>query len=120
MQQMLENQVDEYYYLTLMNENYPHPDMPEGAAEGILKGMYLFREAAVSKKDKAPRVQLLGSGTILREVIAAAELKMPRALLDLALPRTPRARGLASPPRPRYLLCEMNLRNWCKHQFQTP
>ena len=57
---------------------------------------------------------------VRKSVIAAAELKMPRALLDLAWPRTPLARGLGIPPRPRYLLCAMNLRNWCKHQFQTP
>jgi pyruvate dehydrogenase E1 component len=73
MQRMLEDQVDEYYYLTLMNENYPHPDMPEGAAEGILKGMYLLKDAGKPKKGEL-RVQLLGSGTILREAIAAAEL----------------------------------------------
>ncbi len=73
MKQMLEDQVDEYYYLTLMNENYPHPDMPEGAAEGILKGMYLLKDAGKPKKGEL-RVQLLGSGTILREAIAAAEL----------------------------------------------
>jgi pyruvate dehydrogenase E1 component len=54
-----------------MNENYPHPGMPEGAEEGIIKGMYLLREG---DKGKGPRVQLMGSGTILREVIAAAEL----------------------------------------------
>jgi pyruvate dehydrogenase E1 component len=60
-----------YYYITVMNENYTHPAMPEGAREGILRGMYLFRE---SKEAKKPRVQLMGSGTILREVIAAAEL----------------------------------------------
>ncbi len=73
MQRMLEEQRDEYYYLTLMNENYTHPDMPEGAAEGILKGMYLFKDAGKPKKGEL-RVQLLGSGTILREAIAAAEL----------------------------------------------
>jgi len=55
-----------------MNENYEHPAMPEGVEQGIVKGMYLFREGAGDKK--APRVQLLGSGTILREVIAAADL----------------------------------------------
>ena len=65
---------DIYYYITVMNENYAHPAMPAGAEAGILKGMYLLREAATPKKDKAPKVQLLGSGTILREVIAAAEL----------------------------------------------
>ncbi|MCD9031163.1 pyruvate dehydrogenase (acetyl-transferring), homodimeric type [Luteimonas sp. Y-2-2-4F] len=73
MQRMLEEQVDEYYYITLMNENYPHPDMPEGAADGIIKGMYLLKDAGKPKKGEL-RVQLLGSGTILREAIAAAEL----------------------------------------------
>jgi len=56
-----------------MNENYPNPAMPEGAAADIIKGMYLFRAGAKGKA-KAPRVQLLGSGTIFREVIAAADL----------------------------------------------
>ncbi|HVK53311.1 MAG TPA: pyruvate dehydrogenase (acetyl-transferring), homodimeric type [Pseudoxanthomonas sp.] len=70
---MMEEQVDEYYYITLMNENYSHPDMPEGAAEGIIKGMYLLTDAGKPKKGEL-RVQLLGSGTILREAIAAAEL----------------------------------------------
>jgi pyruvate dehydrogenase E1 component len=60
-----------YYYLTLLNENYQHPAMPEGAADGIIKGMYRFQEAKIEGKH---RVQLLGSGSILREVIAAAEL----------------------------------------------
>src|SRR4249919_2126652 len=73
MQRMLEEQRDEYFYLTLMNENYTHPDMPEGAAEGIIKGMYLLKDAGKPKKGEL-RVQLLGSGTILREAIAAAEL----------------------------------------------
>ncbi|MGY0620592.1 pyruvate dehydrogenase (acetyl-transferring), homodimeric type [Lysobacter sp. A378] len=73
MQRMLAEQHDEYYYVTLMNENYVHPAMPEGSAEGIIKGMYLFQDAGKPKKDQL-RVQLLGSGTILREVIAAAEL----------------------------------------------
>ncbi len=79
---MLAEQEDVYYYITVMNENYAHPDMPAGCAEGIIKGMYLLREAGKSKgkeqgKSKAsriPRVQLLGSGTILRECLAAAEL----------------------------------------------
>ncbi|ABC28140.1 Pyruvate dehydrogenase complex, dehydrogenase (E1) component [Hahella chejuensis KCTC 2396] len=60
-----------YYYLTLMNENYEHPAMPEGAEEGILKGMYLFEEGA---KDGKARVQLLGCGAIFNEVRAAAKL----------------------------------------------
>jgi pyruvate dehydrogenase E1 component len=71
LRRMVTNQEDVYYYLTLMNENYEHPAMPEGAQEGILKGMYLLRE---SKAKHKLRVQLLGSGTILREVLAGAEL----------------------------------------------
>jgi pyruvate dehydrogenase E1 component len=73
MQRMLAEQRDEYYYITLMNENYPMPEMPEGSREGILKGMYLFKDAGKPKKGEL-RVQLLGSGTILREAIFAAEL----------------------------------------------
>jgi pyruvate dehydrogenase E1 component len=73
MQRMLDEQRDEYFYLTLMNENYAHPDMPEGAADGIVKGMYLLTDAGKPKKGEL-RVQLMGSGTILREAIAAAEL----------------------------------------------
>jgi pyruvate dehydrogenase E1 component len=71
LRRMLSEQEDVFYYLTLMNENYHHPAMPEGAPEGILRGMYLLRK---STKRKGPRVQLLGSGTILNEVLAAAEL----------------------------------------------
>ncbi len=70
---MLAEQEDVYYYITLMNENYQHPAMPSGAREGILRGMYLLRDAG-SSKNKAPRVQLFGSGAILREVEAAADL----------------------------------------------
>ncbi|MEX0958813.1 MAG: alpha-ketoglutarate dehydrogenase [Burkholderiales bacterium] len=77
MRRMLENQEDVFYYVTVMNENYPQPAMPEGVREGIVKGMYRIREAQ-KKKPRGPgadaRVQLLGSGTILREVLAAAEL----------------------------------------------
>ena len=73
LKRMYAEQQDVYFYLTVMNENYPHPAMPEGAAGGIIKGMYLFR-AGAKGSDKTPRVQLLGSGTIFREVIAAAEL----------------------------------------------
>src|SRR5690606_26226030 len=60
MKRMLEEQVDEYWYLTLMNENYTHPDMPEGSAEGIIKGMYLLTDAGKPKKGEL-RVQLMGS-----------------------------------------------------------
>ncbi len=72
LRRMYAEQEDVYYYLTLMNENYAHPAMPEGAPPHIIKGMYLFK--AGDATGKAPRVQLLGSGTIFREVIAAAEL----------------------------------------------
>jgi pyruvate dehydrogenase E1 component len=61
---------DIFYYITLLNENYPHPGMPDGIEEGIHRGMYLFRKGEEGK----PRVQLMGSGAILREVIAAADL----------------------------------------------
>jgi pyruvate dehydrogenase E1 component len=72
LRRMCAEQQDAYYYLTVMNENYAHPAMPEGAAPNIIKGMYAFK--AGDKKAKGPRVQLLGSGVILREAIAAAEL----------------------------------------------
>jgi pyruvate dehydrogenase E1 component len=71
MRRMYVEQEDVFYYLTVMNENYAHPAMPKGAEEGIVKGMYLFSE---TKKSKGPKVQLMGSGTILREAIAAAEM----------------------------------------------
>jgi pyruvate dehydrogenase E1 component len=70
LRRMVTNQEDAFYYITVMNENYIHPALPAGAEQGILKGMYLFK-AAGKKKHK---VQLMGSGTILREVIAAGEL----------------------------------------------
>lgn len=71
MRRMFQEQEDVFYYLTVMNENYEHPEMPVGAEADIIKGMYSFRKDAESS---APRVQLLGSGTIFREVIAAADL----------------------------------------------
>jgi pyruvate dehydrogenase E1 component len=72
LRRMIEDQEDVYYYITLMNENYPHPGLTDAAREGILKGMYRLSEGAGDKK--GPRVQLMGSGTILREVMAGAEL----------------------------------------------
>ena len=72
LRRMVAEQEDVFYYVTLMNENYVHPAMPEGAREGILRGMYLLSEGP--RRSKKPRVQLLGSGTILREVMAAAQL----------------------------------------------
>jgi pyruvate dehydrogenase E1 component len=74
LRRMLGDQEDVFYYVTLMNENYVHPAMPEGAPEGILRGMYRLREAGGRGSSRKPVVQLLGSGTILREVIAAADL----------------------------------------------
>jgi pyruvate dehydrogenase E1 component len=76
MRRMYQEQEDVFYYITVMNENYTHPAMPEGVEKGILRGMYLFAEGGTAGKAKKnqPRVQLLGSGTILREVIAAAEM----------------------------------------------
>jgi pyruvate dehydrogenase E1 component len=73
LRRMFAEQEDCYYYLTTLNENYTHPGMPEGAAPGILRGMYLFK-AGARPEAKTPRVQLLGSGSIFREVIAAADL----------------------------------------------
>ncbi|MFT3804212.1 MAG: pyruvate dehydrogenase (acetyl-transferring), homodimeric type [Burkholderiaceae bacterium] len=72
MKRMIEKQENVYYYLTLMNENYAHPGLKPGDEEGIIKGMYPIRPGSSGKS--APRVQLMGSGVILREVLAAAEL----------------------------------------------
>jgi pyruvate dehydrogenase E1 component len=71
MRRMVEEQEDVFYYITIMNENYPHPGIKPGQEEGILKGMYLLQPG--DKKAKQ-RVQLIGSGTILRESLAAQEL----------------------------------------------
>ena len=68
---MHEKKENIFYYITSMNENYSHPEKPKGADDGILKGMYLLKENNNKGKTK---VQLLGSGTILREVIKAAEI----------------------------------------------
>jgi pyruvate dehydrogenase E1 component len=70
MRRMYDEQENVFYYITVMNENYHQPAMPKGAEDDIVKGMYLFRQGGRKKK----KVQLLGSGTILREVIAAADL----------------------------------------------
>jgi pyruvate dehydrogenase E1 component len=71
MRRMYTEQEDVFYYITVMNENYEQPVMPEGVEEDILKGMYLFKPGY---KGKSSRVQLLGSGVIFCEVVAAAEL----------------------------------------------
>lgn len=69
---MYEEQENIHYYLTIMNENYAMPPMPEGAKEGIVKGMYKFKSS--SKKNSKLHAQLLGSGTILNEVIKAQQI----------------------------------------------
>ncbi|MCD6673661.1 MAG: pyruvate dehydrogenase (acetyl-transferring), homodimeric type [Burkholderiaceae bacterium] len=71
LRRMIQEQEDVYYYITVMNENYAQPGLVPGDEEGIVRGGYRFRAGT---KDAAQRVQLLGSGTILREVLAAAEL----------------------------------------------
>jgi pyruvate dehydrogenase E1 component len=70
MKRMYEKQQDVYYYITAMNESYVQPALPKGAEKGILKGMYLLKNGGKKKR----KVQLMGSGTILREVITAAML----------------------------------------------
>ncbi|MGR2740638.1 pyruvate dehydrogenase (acetyl-transferring), homodimeric type [Billgrantia sp. Q4P2] len=72
LKRMYEDQENVFYYITTLNENYRHPALPDGAEEGIIKGMYSFSKAKA--KGKSPRVQLLGCGSILNEVIAAVEL----------------------------------------------
>ncbi len=71
LRRMVQEQESVFYYITTLNENYSHPDMPEDAAEGIIKGMYLFEE---NSKGAKKSVQLLGSGSILNEVREAAKL----------------------------------------------
>ena len=71
LKRMFEQQEDVFYYLTVINENYAHPAMPEGVEADIIKGMYLFKEGKVKAK---LRVQLLGAGTIFNEVMEAEEL----------------------------------------------
>ena len=73
MRRMYADQEDVFYYITLMNENYAHPAMPKGCEENIIKGMYQLPSPKLKTK-KGPKVQLLGSGTILLEVIAAQKL----------------------------------------------
>src|SRR5690606_9295959 len=70
LRRMYVEQENVFYYITVMNEAYAHPELPKGVEEGIVKGLYLLREGAKKKL----KVQLMGSGTILREVIAAADL----------------------------------------------
>lgn len=73
LRRMYQDQEDVFYYITVMNENYAHPELPKDAEEGIVRGMYQLPNPKTKLK-KAPKVQLLGSGTILLEVIAAQAL----------------------------------------------
>jgi pyruvate dehydrogenase E1 component len=70
MRRMFEHHEDVFYYITVMNENYAHPALPDAVADDIVKGMYRLRQS----NHEGPRVQLLGSGTILREVERAAQI----------------------------------------------
>ncbi|HEX9584932.1 MAG TPA: pyruvate dehydrogenase (acetyl-transferring), homodimeric type [Gammaproteobacteria bacterium] len=74
LKRMFKEQENIFYYLTVMNENYTHPEMPKDAEAGILKGMYLLPGSGKKRKKDQPTVQLMGSGTILREVMEAARL----------------------------------------------
>ena len=98
-----------FYYLTVMNEQYAMPAMPEGARDGILKGLYKFQRDRRSRRRKL-RAQLLGSGAILNEVIKAQKMldevrrrrrRVERDQLQRALSRRPRVRALehAAPGR---------------------
>jgi len=70
LERMIQNQEDVYYYITVMNENYTHPEIPKGVEQGIIEGIYPFTKSKI----KGPKVQLMGSGVILREVIEAAKI----------------------------------------------
>ena len=70
LERMIQNQEDVYYYITVMNENYTHPEIPKGVEQGIIEGIYPFTKSKI----KGPKVQLMGSGVILREVISAAKI----------------------------------------------
>ena len=74
LQEMYHDEKDVFYYIMAMNEKYTQPAMPKGAEAGIIKGIYLFKEASQNASKTELKVQLMGSGAILREVIAAAEL----------------------------------------------
>ncbi|HEY6099392.1 MAG TPA: hypothetical protein VIW03_08180 [Anaeromyxobacter sp.] len=109
LRRMYGEQEDAYWYVTVLNENYAHPSMPEGAAQGIVRGMYLFRAGEKEKgKAKAPRVQLLGSGAILREVVAAADLLKSQWGVDADLWACPSFTELA---RDGMAVARENLRN---------
>jgi pyruvate dehydrogenase E1 component len=92
LKRMYERGENVYYYITTLNENYSHPELPQGAEEGIIKGMYRLREGA---GDGKARVQLLGCGAILNEVIAAADLLRDDFGVDADIWSTPSLNELA-------------------------
>ena len=92
LKRMYEKGENVYYYITTLNENYSHPALPEGSEEGILKGMYRFRAAEGGGKAK---VQLMGCGAILNEVIAAADLLKSDWHVDADIWSTPSLNELA-------------------------
>jgi pyruvate dehydrogenase E1 component len=122
LRRMVGEQEDVFYYLTVMNENYEQPPLPEGSEEGILRGMHRIREAG---EGDGPTVQLLGCGAILREVIAGGELlaehygvrsdvwsvtsftELRREALDVE--RSNRLRGAAGLERPEHSFVEQQL-----------
>ncbi|MGP3167084.1 pyruvate dehydrogenase (acetyl-transferring), homodimeric type [Serratia ureilytica] len=73
MRRMFVEQEDIYYYITLLNEGYPQPPMPAGVEDGIIQGAYLLKQSAATTQE-SPRAQLVASGAIMREALAAAEL----------------------------------------------
>ncbi len=79
LKRMHEKKENIFYYITTMNENYSHPEIPKGSEQGILKGMYKIKEFSKFKKIK---IQLLGSGTILREMMSAAEMLQEEYQID--------------------------------------
>ncbi len=79
LKRMHEKKENIFYYITTMNENYPHPEMPKESEKGILKGMYKIKDFSKFKKTK---IQLLGSGTILREMLSAAEMLQDEYQID--------------------------------------
>ena len=81
LKRMYEDKENCFYYITTMNENYLHPEMPKGAEEGIVKGIYLLKKGGKTPRGKH-RVQLMGSGTILNEVLAGAEILKERYKIE--------------------------------------
>jgi pyruvate dehydrogenase E1 component len=109
LRRMYAEQEDAYWYVTVLNENYTHPAMPDGAEKDIVRGMYLFRRGAKpDPKTRGARVQLLGCGAIFREVVAAADLLKSHWGVDADLWSVPSFTELA---REGMMIARENLRN---------